>query len=254
MRRASGWKRGGQVIAVAAVLAITAVVWVVMSVPSPRLRAILYSAPIPITMALVGSSSSSPGGQYLGVLLLVAFMYAVAILEPRIGRVPAVVLALSGYVAVAAAVHIWVATPSYVAFAVSALGLGGLQLWKCRQQTTANETPTQARPSLLEYAAVPLVTTSTWVLGGVLGPFVVTFPYSGVPTMLALRSGRMAFAANFATQAWLLLAFLGLFHLARLHFDLRGALAIAWGGFLITTVWVNRRALSAALWSGTRHP
>jgi len=222
-----------------------------MSVRSPRLRAILYSIPIPMTIALLGASPSGPGGQYLGVLLLVAFMYAVAFLEPRTGRVVAVASASAAYVGVAAAAHRWLDLPPVATFAASVCGLAALLLWR-RRRPVSDEALTRGEPGPLEYAAVPVVTAATWALGGVLGPFVVTFPYSGVPTALAMRSGRLAFAAGFATQAGLLLGFLGLFHLAHRDLGTGASLTLAWAAFLGVSAWVNRRVLTAALGSAAR--
>lgn len=234
--------QGSRAIAVAAVVAITAVVWLIMSVRSPRLRAVLYSLPIPITIALLAGSSTRPGGQYLGVVLLVAFMYAVALLEPRLGRIWSVATSLFGYVAIAVAVHRWIALSAGVAFGVSTVALAIIWFFKRQRPLSARESSDQVRPGAVEYAAVPVVTMGIWVLGSVLGPFLITFPYSGVPTALAIRSGRLLFAANFANQAWLLLGFLGLFHVLRADLTKWAALGLAWMAFLLVSALVNRVA------------
>lgn len=230
-------------MAIAAVVAITAVVWGVMSVRSPRVRAILYSLPIPMTLALAVGPSTGEGGQYLGVVLLVVFMYAVALLEPRLGRTWSVIASLLAYVAIGAAVHRWVALPAGVAFGTSTVALGVIWLLKRRRRTHAFEAPGRERPGALEYLAVPAVTAGTWALGSVLGPFLVTFPYSGVPTALAIRSGRVVFAESFADQAWLLLGFLGMYHSLARGLPQWAALVFAWVAFVLGTALINHKRL-----------
>ena len=235
------------IMAIAAVVAITAVVCGLMSVRSPRVRAILYSLPIPMTIALaVGPSTGLEGGQYLGVVLLDAFMYGAAMLEPSLGRIGSVVASLLGYVAIASGLHRWVTLPAGVAFGTSAAALGIIWLWKRHsRQTDAEDALDREVPGSLEYLAVPVVTAGTWALGSVLGPFVVTFPYSGVPTALAIRSGRLLFAASFANQAWLLLGFLGLFHILAVGLTKWVALAIAWVAFMLGSALLNHNVCAS---------
>jgi hypothetical protein len=221
-----------------------------MSVRSPRLRATLYSVPIPITIALVAGSPSQPSGQYLGVVLLVAFMYAVAVLHRLAGRTLAVAGALLVYLGIAAALHHWVVIPSWLAFGLAVVALGSLQVWNRLHPLTGADTPAQGPPGLVEYGTVPLVTSGTWALGSVLGPFLVTFPYSGVPTTLAIRSGWLEFAVSFANQAWLLLGFLGAFHVGREQLSLWPSLGVAWALFVAAALWTSRRDL----WIGRSRP
>lgn len=237
----------GAAIEVVAVAAITVVVWTIMLARSPRLRATLYSFPVPITIAIVSGPASEPGGQFLGVVLLVVFMYLVAVLDPVVGRVMAVVGGLVGYVAMAAAIHRWVEVPAGTAFGASAVVLGLHQVLVRARPRDVHEVASQAKPGLLEFGVVPVSTSLTWALGSVLGPFVVTFPYSGVPTALAIRNGRLAFALSFGRRAWLLLGFLGLFHLAREYMSTASALGIAWLVFLAVTAWMSRGDLREIL-------
>lgn len=219
---------------VLAVVSITAVVWIVMTVRSPRLQAAIYSFPIPITIALLAAPDRDPAGLFLGVPLLVAFLFVVALVVTRAGRVPAVLAALLGYVVVAAAVHRWVDLEAWPALGIAAALLVVFTVAAGRLARSAAPVE-KSRPGAVEYAAVPLVTAGTWALGSVLGPFVVTFPYSGVPTTLALRSGHLAFAVGFAAQAWLILGFLVLVHMLSAWIPLGAALAAGWVFFLAGT-------------------
>lgn len=224
--------------AVLAVVAITAVVWIVMTVRSPRLQAAIYSFPIPITIALLAAPDRDPAGLFLGVPLLVVFLFVVAALVTRAGRLAAVLAALVVYVGAAAAIHRWVSIDPWTALAVAVALLAVFTVVANRLARSAHPVE-KSRPGPVEYAAVPLVTAGTWALGSVLGPFVVTFPYSGVPTTLALRSGHRAFAVGFTAQAWLILGFLVLVHVLDPVLPLLAALAAGWVFFLAGTAAVT---------------
>ncbi|WP_121251788.1 hypothetical protein [Nocardioides ferulae] len=218
-----------------------------MSVRSPRLRATLYAIPIPITIALVAGSSGESSGQYLGVILLVGFMYAVAALQQAVGRMLAVAGALLGYLGIAAALHQWADMPSWMAFSLAVVALAALRVWNRRHARADGDAPDHRPPGLVEYAVVPIATSGTWALGTALGPFLVTFPYSGVPTALSIRSGRLEFAVSFAGRAWLLLGFLGAFHVGREQMSFWPSLGVAWVLFAAAALgthrgWTGRRA------------
>lgn len=220
--------------AVLAVISITAVVWIVMSVRSSRLQAAIYSFPIPMTIALLATSNRDPAGAFLGVPLLASFLFIIALLVHRTGRIVAVLAALIVYIAVAAAIHRWVDLGAGTALAMAVALLAVFAV--IARRVARNARPVEkSRPGALEYAAVPVVTAATWALGSVLGPFVVTFPFSGVPTTLALRSGHRAFAVGFTAQTWLILGFLVLMHVLDAVLPLPAALAAGWLFFLAGT-------------------
>ncbi|MER7475463.1 hypothetical protein, partial [Micromonospora sp. NPDC000018] len=66
-----------------AVLLVTAVVWVVSLIRSVRLRAFVYSLPLPMTLALVTTGYSVDGAQVLGVFGLNLFFVTVAVTHHR---------------------------------------------------------------------------------------------------------------------------------------------------------------------------
>lgn len=220
--------------AVLAVVSITAVVWVIMTVRSPRLQAAIYSFPVPITIALLAAADRDPAGLFLGVPLLVTFLFVIAGLVTRAGRLPAVLVAVVVYVGIAAAIHRWMRLDPWTALVLAASLLAVFTVAANRLARSAPPVE-KSRPGPVEYAAVPFVTAGTWALGTALGPFVVTFPYSGVPTTLALRSGHRTFAVGFTAQAWLILGFLAVVHVLDPVLPLGAALAAGWAFFLAGT-------------------
>ncbi|MET8252885.1 hypothetical protein [Micromonospora sp. NPDC005197] len=69
---------------VSAVLLVTAVVWAVSVIRSVRLRALVYSLPLPMTLALVSTPYGVGGAQVLGVLGLNLFFVTVAVTHQRL--------------------------------------------------------------------------------------------------------------------------------------------------------------------------
>ncbi|MFF0231068.1 hypothetical protein [Micromonospora sp. NPDC005254] len=67
-----------------AVLLVTAVVWAVSVIRSVRLRALVYSLPLPMTLALVSTPYGVGGAQVLGVLGLNLFFVTVAVTHQRL--------------------------------------------------------------------------------------------------------------------------------------------------------------------------
>ncbi|MFD0786039.1 hypothetical protein ACFQZ8_19225, partial [Micromonospora azadirachtae] len=67
-----------------AVLLVTAVVWAISVIRSVRLRALIYSLPLPMTLALVSTGSQVDGAQLFGVLGLNLFFVTVAVTHQRL--------------------------------------------------------------------------------------------------------------------------------------------------------------------------
>ncbi|MEK8110182.1 hypothetical protein NKG94_49460 [Micromonospora sp. M12] len=63
---------------------MTAVVWAVSVIRSVRLRALVYSLPLPMTLALVSTDHRVDGAQLLGVLGLNLFFVTVAVTHHRL--------------------------------------------------------------------------------------------------------------------------------------------------------------------------
>jgi hypothetical protein len=218
-------------VTLASALLIAAVVVAVRLIPSVRLKAAVYSLPIPMTLALLASGAPVDARHLLGVVLLVLFFAVVTVLHLRLG----LHILLADAVAVAA----------YLLIALPLTGLGGLPfapvlaavcaLWAVvglrRPPPSGTEPP--RRPSLANAALVVGAALLIAPLAGVLQAFVVTFPYSGVLVAVETRRTLPAFTRQFARAALALVAFLAAFHLAA-PLGTGGALAAAWAAHLAT--------------------
>ncbi|MEV1017329.1 hypothetical protein AB0I95_23305 [Micromonospora sp. NPDC049751] len=224
-----------------AVLLVTAVVWAVSVIRSVRLRALVYSLPLPMTLALVSTPYGVDGAQVLGVLGLNLFFGIVAVTYQRL-RWP-ILLAdgagIAAYVALSAglvAVHI----PFEAALAGTvALWLAAMLLRRRRARpptVAADEAAAGGRaaglPALLKLVVILVGAILTALLGAVLRGMVVTFPYSGVLVAVEARHQLSEFSGHFARNSLALVGFLTAYHYVQ-DVSSAGALGAGWLAFAV---------------------
>ncbi|MDG4782555.1 hypothetical protein O7614_23120 [Micromonospora sp. WMMD961] len=204
------------------VLLVTALVWAVSLIRSVRLRALVYSLPLPMTLALVSSGHRVEGAQVLGVLGLNLFFVTVAVTYQRL-RWPILLADGAGiavYVALSAGL-LAVEMPFEAALA------GTLVLWLAamlllrrgaRRRTPPADAPAAADdrqnglPALLKLVVIFVGAVLTTLLGAVLRGMVVTFPYSGVLVAVEARRQLSEFSRHFARNSLALVGFLSAYH------------------------------------------
>lgn len=228
-----------------AAVAVALVVWSVGLIRAVRVRALVYSLPIPMSLVLANGKVHVDGTQIVGVLLLVAFFAATAVLHARLHwpAVPAVIVATLGYVAVAWALPHRLALLPCLA-AVTALWLAGVLRWRTASAPAADRPPAD-RPWVLLLAKLAAVLAATFAvvwLAGFLAGFVVTFPYSGVLVAVELRRELEAFTRAFARTAIALVAFVAGFAAGQQHGTAAGLAAgwLAYGLCAAAVQWTRR--------------
>ncbi|MEV4483332.1 hypothetical protein [Micromonospora coxensis] len=236
-----------------AVLLVTAVVWAVSVIRSVRLRAFVYSLPLPMTLALVTTGHRVEGAQVLGVLGLNLFFVTVALTHRRL-RWPVLVADLAGigvYVAMSVAL-VAVPVPFEPALgAVVALWLAAMLVLRRRARAAgpaagepetagpaAGEPESTGRESLP--APVKLVVifagaVLTGLLGELLRAMVVTFPYAGVLVAVEARRHLVTFSRHFARNSLALVGFLTGYHYLQ---DVSPAVALVagWAAFALVSI------------------
>ncbi|MDG4840383.1 hypothetical protein O7631_27990 [Micromonospora sp. WMMD967] len=250
------------------VLLLTAVVWAVSLIRSVRLRALVYSLPLPMTLALVSSGHRVEGAQVVGVVGLNLFFVTVAFSHQRL-RWPILLADGAGiavYVALSAGL-LAVGMPFGAALA------GTLVLWLAamlllRRRAPARPALADARPSgdarrdglpaLLKLMVIFVGAVLTTLLGAVLRGMVVTFPYSGVLVAVEARRQLVEFSRHFARNSLALVGFLTAYHYLQ-DVSPTVALGAAWGAFAVVAAALHlplrpRRADRARTASGTPEP
>jgi hypothetical protein len=226
-----------------AVLLVTAVVWAVSVIRSVRLRAFVYSLPLPMTLALVTTDYRVDGAQLLGVLGLNLFFVTVAVTHQRL-RWPILLADIAGiavYVALSAGL-LAVGIPFEAALA------GTLVLWLAtilllrrharRRVASAVEAVAVAEarpdrlPALLMLVVIFAGAILTALLGAVLRGMVVTFPYSGVLVAVEARRHLFEFSRHFSRNSLALVGFLTAYHYLQ-DGSPAVALAVGWAVFAV---------------------
>ncbi|MFI5484272.1 hypothetical protein [Micromonospora echinaurantiaca] len=243
---------------VSGVLLVTALVWAVSLLRSVRLRAFVYSLPLPMTLALLTTGYRVDGSHLIGVVGLNLFFVLVTVAHHRL-RWPILLADLAGvagYVALGAAL-LAVSVPFVPALAGTVLLwlLAALLLRRhpppaapapddperraapvdraAPLERDGDEAAGERLPALAKLALILGGAVSTGLLGQLLRGLVVTFPYAGVLVAVEVRRELPAFCRHFARNSLALVGFLTGCWLCQ---DLSAAagLAAGWAGFALT--------------------
>lgn len=175
---------------------VAALSLVVGALPSTRMRAVVYSMPIPMSLlSLLGPDLVDPH-VITGLLVNASFFWLVA-LGDRLGwhRLPST---LAATVAYAGAAYVLNAGPSLtviLAVAVSLVIWGGL-LPVIRRIPPLAVSPV-ATVGVQRLLIVFLTAAGAVAIAGILGPYVVTFPYTGITMSLTYPGSVVPFARSF---------------------------------------------------------
>lgn len=250
-----------------AVLLVTAVVWAISVIRSVRLRALVYSLPLPMTLALVSTGHRVDGAQLFGVLGLNLFFVTVAVTHQRL-RWPILIADGAGiavYVAMSAGL-LAVPVPFEAALAVTlVLWLTAVLLLRRRagspsaaarvaseesagsdggdtrrgaggagsgDGTAGTDTRRQGLPALLKLVVILVGALLTALLGTLLRGMVVTFPYSGVLVAIEARRQLADFSRHFARNSLALVGFLTAYHYLQ-EVSSAVALGAGWAAFAL---------------------
>ncbi|MFG1837470.1 hypothetical protein ACGFH8_03430 [Micromonospora sp. NPDC049175] len=172
---------------VQAVLLVTAVVWAVSLIRSVRMRALVYSLPLPMTLALVSTGHQVQGAQLLGVLGLNLFFVVVAVTHHRL-RWPILIAdaaGIIGYVALSAGL-LAVPVPFWPALA------GTVALWVVTMLLLRRQHPATTTPQTIVPPPPPIVPPPTVPPPTVQPP---TVPPPIVPPPTVPQAGAVASSA-----------------------------------------------------------
>jgi len=169
---------------------------VVGVVPSNRMRAVIYSIPIPMSLlSLLGPELVQPN-VILGLLVNASFFWIIAAGDrKRFPRWLSTIAATGGYVGTSWLLSHYLSPPLIVATGVSLLIWFGLL--PLIRRVVVNRVAEVAPIGPRRLVIVFLTATGAVSIAGILGPFVVTFPYTGITMALTYPGSTVPFARSF---------------------------------------------------------
>lgn len=171
------------------ILGVSTLVTVLAFVHRPRVKALIFSFPVPFALANLSLGEPVSAAHAAGLLNLLLFLNVVRWLHvgARTPIVPTIAAAAGLYVALGAGLNhaipetraaFWLSFALVVAVAIMLLATVGPR---------AEPGHRSELPVPVKFAAVSSVVTVVVVLKGVLGGFMTTFPLAGVVTVYELR-------------------------------------------------------------------
>lgn len=195
-------------------IAISGVITALSKIPNQQTKALLYSLPIPITIALIGSNSIATSLSISGLALTVLFLWGcyyfhvkkkkgilltdllLALLYVGVGYLLATYLRVSFELAIGLYFTAW---------------LAAMYLFKGKTFSYTTAQPARSR-LWVKSSTVFGIAYLLFTLKQYLAAFVVTFPYSGVFAVYENRAGLQPQAALFTRNSIAILAFFAVNH------------------------------------------
>ena len=172
------------------ILGVSSMVTVIAFVPAPRVKALIYSVPIPFALANLALRQEIGPGHAAGALNLLLFLNVVRWLHvnAKLHIVPSIALAATTYIGVGAGLNavlpdtptsFWLSFGIVIATAIVLLAVLPLRVERGHRSDL---------PIPVKFAAVAAVVTVVVILKGVLGGFMTTFPLAGVVSTYETRN------------------------------------------------------------------
>jgi hypothetical protein len=230
------------VINILSAVAVSGIITAMAGVQSQKLKAILYTLPFPITIALIGSSSVATSLTMLGLMLTGCFLWGCYYLHLKRGMnalyadaLLAVVYVIAAYL-LAQSVH----TSFWAMFTVFVAGWLLLMIL-FRKITFSYRSQTPSKTNLwLKAVVVFVIAFGLFSTHQYLAAFVVTFPYNGVFAVYENRAGLLPQAALFTRNSLALGAYFLANYLVGTQLAAPVRYAASWLAFGAVLILVNK--------------
>lgn len=223
-------------------IAVSAIITVMANVHSQKLKAILYTLPFPITIALIGSNSIATSLSIVGLILTGGFLWGCYFLhfKMRMNVLLADILLAVFYILAAYILTRLVDISFWTIFIL--FGLCWLVLMALFKRATfryRSQNPSKLNP-FLKAVFVFIIAFALFSAHHYLAAFVVTFPYNGVFAVYENRAGLLPQAALFTRNSLALAAYFLANYLLGTHYSAPVRYAASWLGFGVVLVLVHR--------------
>lgn len=217
-------------------LIIAIIIGLIAKAKSDRAKNLIYSLPIPITLALIATRKDVEGSHVIGLFLLTGFLWLVCFLRSRgwpilIADVfAALTYATVGYFAVKPVVS------GHKVFLVLSLGYAlfwiafmKLYQFKAPDKTAGKGINILAKGGLVFIIALGLLTAKDALQG-----VVVTFPFSGVFAVVEMRHKLESLAADWTRNSLAVVFFFTAIHFLAVSCGTHIAIALGWVVYFFT--------------------
>jgi hypothetical protein len=215
-------------------LVIGVVIAVIASVKGSRTKALIYSLPIPMSLALIATGGNVDTSHIIGLLIVTLFLWLVTYLSSRgVHIVIADIVSATAYIGVGYVVITYTHIPFYIAVATYALlWLLFISLYREKKFKESKKKIAKISP-IIKFPIVSVVAFALLNLKTLLSGVVVTFPFSGVFAVIETQNILRTLSATFARNSLGMLIFFTTIHIAD-GCNLVLKLAIGWAVYLVT--------------------
>jgi len=221
---------------------IAVIIGVIAAIKNPKLKSLVYSLPIPITLTLIATQKKVDGTHVVGLALLTGFLYLTSWLMRRFNNIwIADIVAAIAYTAVG---YILVKGVPDLASNILLLSAGYFVFWVLvvfyPKKPKKRPVPPRSRvnPALKGAMVFPLAYLLL-LLKNILQGVVVTFPYSGVFAVYEMRHELDILAYEFAKNSLAILVLLLIVYYAADSWGFYPAIIASWVGYIATQLLVR---------------
>ena len=228
-------------INVLSAVAVSGIITTTAKVQSQKLKAVLYTLPFPITIALIGSNSVATSLSMLGLMLTGGFLWGCYFLNARLHMKVLQVDVLLAVLYVVAAYFLAqsVVVSFWAVFAVF-LAVWLLLMVLFKKITFTYRAGKPAKTNLwLKAGTVFVIAFALFSAHHYLAAFVVTFPYNGVFAVYENRAALLPQAALFTRNSAALAAYFLANYLVGAQHPAVQRYAASWAAFGVVLVLAN---------------
>jgi hypothetical protein len=220
---------------------LTVFVLAIAYVRASRVKALIYSLPVPFSCAYLATGMRINATHVTGLALVVGYNWAVYLLveKARLPLLAAIALAAGGYVGGAMLCRPMAEMAPWLAAVVWLAGWGVAVACYRRGEETDHRSRS---PWWIKAPAIFLIAMAVYNATRLLAGAVGTFPYAGVFTSYEMRHSLRSLAGRFTVNSVAILACLLTIALAERHVSPAVALGLGWIPVVVNAYWVRRSA------------
>lgn len=219
-------------------MAIALIIVIISAVKNPIIKTIIYSLPIPITLALIASQKGVSSSHIVGLFLLVLFLWLVNWMRKINANIfVADIISAAVYIGAGYSLIRLVQNESMSFALLSFLYLFlwlGFMFFGRRHKTENSPGKKGSINIVIKGILIFLIATALLTLKDVLKGIIVTFPFSGVFAVVEMQDQLHTLASEFTKNSIAILAFFVIVYAAMPGLSIYPAITLGWAGYLLT--------------------